>query len=155
MQNADLRRLAEKVLKKLITVGDMEQNDQKVFVGTSRSAARDHFESWVHDLTDPSFPNELEEDLQQGLPTLSSERRHTLARNPTLITDPELSIWLEFSGASEQLFELGYLFPLTENEFGPCAIFGSRGHYPQPDYEILLVAKSPAEAEKIWECDWL
>lgn len=155
LTQADLYHLAEKVLKELIDAGDIEQNGQKVFAGTPRSAAKEYFEIRVRDLSDPSSPAELEEDLQEGLPTLSSERRDTLAREPRLITDSELSIWLEFSGVSELLFELGYLFPLTDNEFGPCAILGSRGHYPQPDYEVLLVAQSPAEADKLWECDWL
>lgn len=155
MQKYDLNRLAEKVLQQLIISGDIEQNTKAVFVGVQRKTAIEQFESRVRDLSDSSIPGELEEDLQEALPTLSFERRDTLARDPLLITDGELSIWLEFSSASEYLFELGYLFPLTANENGPCAVIGTRGHSPQPDYEILLVAQSPSDAEERWACDWL
>lgn len=151
----DLNRLAEKILQQLIISGDISQNTQAVFVGVKRKTAIEQFEILVRDLAGSSIPGELKEGLQEALPTLSSERRDALARDPLLISDGELSIWLEFSSASEYLFELGYLFPITADENGPCAVIGTRGHSPQPDYEILLVAQSPSDAEERWAYDWL
>ena len=149
--NDDLNQLAEDLLHRVNT-GAVDFRGKFKFGGVSRETATWWFQKHIEDL---ESPDEAHEELLQTLPKVSAERRSALVADPECISDLELSAWVEASGAFDEIFELGYLFPLTSDVTGPCAIIGSMGDQPQPEYDIFLTAETRSDAERLWNADRL
>ncbi len=154
MQPEQLNHLAEKVLEGLNS-GRIDFDGPTRFGGVRRDTANWRFKDQVQDLAGSKYPDELQEHLQESLPSVSSERRHMLASHPELITECELSTWLQSTGVFDEIFDLGFLFPLTPDKRGPCVIAGIHGDLPQPEYELFVVALTAIEAGKLWLEEWL
>jgi hypothetical protein len=150
VQSEQLNHLADQVLEALNS-GRIDFDGPTRFGGVRRDTANWRFKDHVQDLAGSKYPEELQEHLQESLPSISSERRKTLSAHPELITECELSVWLQTTGVFDQIFELGFLFPLTQDKRGPCVIAGTYGDQPQPDYELFVVAQTPTEAAKLWQ----
>jgi hypothetical protein len=151
MQIEQLNDHAERVLESLNS-GEIEFDGQFQFGGVSREKASWRFEGRMEDL---ETDDERNLELKKTLVSVPLDRRMTLIAHPELATDAELSEWLEASGVFDQIFDLGYLFPLTLDKKGPCMIAGTHGDLVQPDYEIFVVAQTWSEAASLWEKDWL
>lgn len=151
MQPEQLNDHAERVLEGLNS-GEIDFDGQFQFGGVSREKASWRFEGRMKDL---ETDDERELELKQTLASVPFNRRKTLIAHPELATDAELSEWLEVSGVFDQIFDLGYLFPLTLDKKGPCMIAGTHGDLVQPDFEIFVVAQTWSEAASLWEKDWL
>ncbi len=142
-----LEELAEMLLAR-INSGEMEFVLDDLQVGVSKETAHWKLREWVGDLP-PA------EDVAVALKAIPTERWADILSAPEKASEAELTMWLTETGDWDQLFCLGSVCPLTDSLEGPCAIIGTSGDTPDPDYEIFLVASTRAEASSFWARNWL
>jgi hypothetical protein len=147
----NLEDMAETLLSQLNS-GEIDFEPSDIQVGVSKEAARTQFAEWVEDVqSDPDASEEISEMLKAA----AVERRMVLLSSPDLVTDAELAAWLETSGTYQRLFDLGSVFPLTDDPDGPSATIGTRGEIAAPEYQVFNVATTREEALASWATNWL
>lgn len=146
-----LECMAETLLMQLNS-GEVVFELSDIQVGVPKEAARSLFAEWVEEVRqDPDATEEISEMLKAA----EVERRMVLLSSPDLVTDAELAAWLDASGTYERLFDLGSVFPLTDDPDGPSATIGTRGEIAGPEYQVFDVATTRKEALASWATNWL